>query len=144
VYSRSVTTGASADISTSRPLAGVHILLVDDQMDTLEAICLLLELNGARMTCVGSVEETLASIAEDPPDVLISDLSLPEEDGLSLIRRLRQLPHDRGGRLPAIALTAHANAAMERAALEAGFQRFLRKPIDPGQLLQVLRELLSR
>ena len=133
-----------AALPTPRSLAGVHILLVDDQMDTLEAICLLLELNGARMTCVGSVEETLAAIASDPPDVLISDLSLPGEDGISLIRRLRRLPHDRGGALPAVALTAHTNGATERAALEAGFQRFLRKPIDPDALLAVLRELLAR
>jgi CheY-like chemotaxis protein len=81
-------------------------------------------------------------VEERAPDVIVSDVAMPGEDGLSLIRRLRLLPPDRGGRTPAAALSAYASGEDRRLALQAGFQEHLRKPVEPAQLVAALARIV--
>jgi signal transduction histidine kinase/CheY-like chemotaxis protein len=123
-------------------LAGVRVLLVEDETDIRDALLLTLLAAGARPRAVASAEEALAAMAEAVPDVIVCDIGLPAVDGYALIRRLRTLPRERGGGVPAIALTAYARPQDRRAALEAGFQAHVAKPVDPERLLELLVEQL--
>ena len=125
-------------------LGGVEVLVVDDDPDTLEALGQLLAHAGARVTAAGSAAEALRAIGERRPDVLLSDVGMPGEDGISLIRRVRSLDRERGGSLPAAALTAYTQAADRERALAAGFQAFLSKPVDPRTLATTLARLVGR
>ena len=91
-------------------IAGIKILVVDDEPDVQRLLRRLLEDCEAEVVTASSAEEALGSIVKSPPDVLVSDIGMPGEDGFSLIRRIRELPDDRGGATPAIALTAYARA----------------------------------
>jgi signal transduction histidine kinase/CheY-like chemotaxis protein len=115
------------------PLAGVRVLVVDDEPDARELLPSLLEPHGARVTVAASAAEALAALATEWADVLVADIGMPGEDGYSLIRSVRGL--DGGAKLPAIALTAYAGEGNRRRALEAGFQVHLAKPVDPSELL---------
>jgi CheY-like chemotaxis protein len=95
----------------------------------------MLQLHNARVEIAGSVQEAMAVLERHPPDVLLSDIGMPGEDGYALIRRLRKLPHDWARRLPAIALTAFVRSEDRTQALRAGFDMHLSKPIDAGELL---------
>ena len=90
------------------------------------------------VTMAASAREACDLVEHLQPDILVSDIAMPGEDGLSLIRRVRMLPLDRGGQVPAIALSAYAGAEDRRQALLAGFQRHMSKPVDPAQLLAVI------
>jgi CheY-like chemotaxis protein len=92
---------------------------------------------------VASAPETLDLLEEWLPDVLISDIGMPGEDGYALIRRVRSLPQDGGGRVPAIALTAYVKADDRRKALAAGFQTHVGKPVDPDELALVVAGLVG-
>jgi signal transduction histidine kinase len=124
---------AAAFDAAPSPLAGVRVLVVDDERDARELLPTLLEPHGARVTVAASAAEALAALATEWADVLVADLGMPEEDGYSLIRRVRGL--DGGAELPAIALTAYAGEGHRRRALEAGFQVHLAKPVEPSELL---------
>jgi CheY-like chemotaxis protein len=121
-------------------LSGVRVIAVDDEPDTRDLLGHLLRQWGADVRLAGSAREALELVAEDPPDVLVSDIGLPEEDGYALVRQLRALPPDAGGGIPAVALTAYATADDRTRALAAGFQLHLPKPIDP----EALRVSVSR
>ena len=121
--------------------AGVKILVVDDETDVRDALKLILEQNGAVVTGAASAQEAFAVVEALRPDVILSDIAMPEEDGLSFIRRVRQLPPERGGRVPAAALSAYAGSDHRRQALLAGFQDHVRKPIQPAHLLAVIARL---
>ena len=125
-------------------LAGVSVLLVDDEADARELFTTLLEQSGARVTAVSSGAEALAALAESPPDVLVSDIEMPEESGYDLIRRLRNLPPERGGRIPAVALTAYARSEDRMRALRAGFQIHVSKPVLPAELVAVVSSQVRR
>ncbi len=125
-------------------LDGIHVLAVDDDADTLEAVQHLLEQAGARVSTAGSAEAAFRAIEGEPPDVLLSDIGMPGEDGISLIRRVRALDPDRGGKVPAAALTAYTQAADRERALSAGFQAFLAKPVDPRELAAAVARLAGR
>ena len=114
----------------------IHILLVDDDEDGRKLAQILLEQCGAHVTTAGSGLEGLAAMQSTPPDILISDLAMPGMDGYAFIRRVRALPELR--HIPAIALTAHARADVRVKALQAGFDTFVAKPIDPTELLTVV------
>jgi PAS domain S-box-containing protein len=118
------------------------VLLVDDEEDAREALRLILQQNGMLVTTAASAREASELVERLQPDILLSDIAMPGEDGLSLIRRVRMLPLDRGGQVPAIALSAYAGAEDRRKALLAGFQRYLSKPVDPAHLLSAIATLV--
>ena len=91
-----------------KELYGLKILVVDDDVDTRELIEWVLKRVGAEVTSVGSSREALEVLEREKPHVLVSDLAMPEEDGYALLKKIRALPPERGGRIPAIALTAHS------------------------------------
>ena len=124
--------------SEDRIRPGLTILLVDDEEDAREALRLILQQNGVLVTTAASAREAFELIERLHPDILLSDIAMPGEDGLSLIRRVRMLPFDRGGQILAIALSAYAGAEDRRKALLAGFQRHIPKPVDPADLLAAI------
>jgi CheY-like chemotaxis protein len=125
-------------------LHGLRVLVVDDDEDTLEVLRELLEQAGAAVTAAGSAPAALRELEAHPPDVLLSDIGMPGEDGCSLIRKIRSLGAGRGGDVPAAALTAYTQAERQQAAMEAGFELYLAKPIDPGELTRAVARLASR
>jgi PAS domain S-box-containing protein len=125
-------------------LDGLFVLVVDDQEDTRVFITLVLERCGARVMSVGSAAEALSALQELRPDVLLSDIGMPGEDGYSLIKRVRALPAEQGGQTPAAALTAFARVEDRVKALRAGFQIHLPKPVEPMELASVIATLAGR
>ena len=121
---------------------GLSVLLVDDEQDAREALKLILQQNGMLVTMAASAREACDLVEHLQPDILVSDIAMPGEDGLSLIRRVRMLPFDCGGQVPAIALSAYAGAEDRRKALLAGFQRHIAKPVDPAHLLATIASMI--
>jgi CheY-like chemotaxis protein len=116
------------------PLDGLHVLLVEDNADGREIITMMLEQAGARVTGAVSVREALEALESVQPDVLVSDIGLPDEDGYALVRRLRSKEAERGGFLPAVAMTGFVRAEDRARVLAAGFQVHVPKPIDVTEL----------
>ena len=134
-------------VEASPTLEGLQILVVDDEADALELLNTILQNNGAEVIAVASVKQALTIIetaTDRSPDVLVSDIGMPDEDGYSLIRKLRQLEAQRGGKLPAIALTAYVASDDRQQALLAGFQMHLTKPVDAAELVAVVASLTGR
>ena len=125
-------------------LSGVRILLVEDELDSREILRQMLSLTGALVEAVSSVAEAMVAFDHARPDVLLSDIGMPIEDGYSLIRRIRALPPERGGKVPAAAITAYATAEDRERALAAGFQIHISKPIDLERLSAAIASLLGR
>jgi CheY-like chemotaxis protein len=125
-------------------LRGVSVLVVEDEEDTRELLITALEQCGAEVIAVSSAAEALERLDERPPDVLVSDLAMPGEDGYALIRKVRARPAERGGRVPAAALTAYARAEDRVRSLAAGFQMHVPKPIDPADLVSMVAALAGR
>jgi CheY-like chemotaxis protein len=125
-------------------LGRLRVLVVDDDADSREVVREVLEQAGAEVATASSAREALAAFSAAPPDVLLSDLGMPEQDGYDLIRRVRALGPDHGGRVPAAALTAYTQAEDRRAALVAGYQGYLSKPIDPAELTAAVAKLAGR
>ncbi|MEH1777701.1 MAG: response regulator [Nostoc sp.] len=138
---REVTGKISSPAST--PLAGLRVLVVDDETDTRNFLSFMFEEYGAFATAVGSVDEALAVLEQAKPDILISDIGMSEQDGYTLIRKLRSLEPEKGGRIPAIALTAYTREEDHLEALSAGFQQHLSKPIDPNKLIAAVANVLK-
>ena len=125
-------------------LKDIRILVVEDERDTLDLLVTALAQCGAEVTSAVSVPEALAAFDRAAPDVLVSDIGLPVEDGYSLIRKVRSRTPARGGRIPAAAVTAYAGAEDRRRALDAGFQSHLAKPVDPSELVMTIAALAGR
>ena len=123
-------------------LSGIRVLAVDDDADARDLVVFLLEDCGASVTAVSNADDALAVLTQSVPDVLLSDIGMPDTDGYMLLRQVRALPPEQGGLVPAIALTAYAGEIDYRLALAAGFQRHLSKPLDPDQLVQAMLDLL--
>ncbi|HUG53291.1 MAG TPA: response regulator [Vicinamibacteria bacterium] len=121
-------------------LDGIRVLIVEDDEDTRDVLTLGLELQGAEVCGVGSAKEAFGAVDQFSPDVILSDIGLPDEDGLSLIRRLRQLPAD-SGRIPAAAVTAFTLGDDGQEPIRAGFQRHFRKPVETRELFEAVAEL---
>jgi CheY-like chemotaxis protein len=119
------------------------VLVVEDEVETRDMIHLVLEEAGARVTDVGSVREAETTLERALPDVLVSDLALPGEDGYTLIKRLRLRPLEQGGEIPAIAVTAHCRASDRARAMSSGYQMFLHKPVNTSELVGALVFLAS-
>ncbi|WP_017653431.1 ATP-binding protein [Fortiea contorta] len=131
---------APANLETS-PLSGIDILVVDDEIDTRELIAFVLETAGGNVTTAASALEALEAIAQTPPDVLVSDIGMPNMDGYMLIEQVRAMQTPSDSQILAIALTAYAGEMNQQQALRAGFQNHLAKPIDPEQLVQAISNL---
>jgi CheY-like chemotaxis protein len=127
-----------------RPPDGLTVLLVDDEEDAREALRLILQQNGMVVTTAASAPEAFDLVERLQPDILLSDVAMPGEDGLSLIRRVRLLPPGGGGLIPAAALSAYAGAGDRRSALLAGFQHHVAKPVDPVHLLAVIARMARK
>jgi len=115
------------------------VLIVEDDHDSRNVLAVLLQRLGALVEAVASAKEAYDRVAHRRPDVLVSDIGMPEEDGYSLIRRLRQMTADR--RLPAIALTAYARKQDADAALGAGYDCHLPKPVTPADLVRAIKNV---
>jgi CheY-like chemotaxis protein len=133
---------AESPTQRPRPVNGATILLVDDEQDAREALQLILQQNGMTVATAGSAREGFELIERLRPDILLTDIAMPGEDGLSLMRRVRRLPPSSGGLIPAAAVSAYAGASDRRKALLAGFQYHVAKPVDPVHLLAVIASML--
>jgi signal transduction histidine kinase/ActR/RegA family two-component response regulator len=135
-----------APVIASRPLVrldGLRVLVVDDEADARRVLALVLEQVGAIVTATGSVREAIEALPKARPDVLVSDLGMPDQDGFDLIRQVRDEGYDASD-LPAVALTAFVQKDDARLALLAGFQVHVPKPIDPHDLTSVIARLAGR
>ena len=134
--------GENAAPSDNSPnLDGLRVLVVDDDADVRQWITVLLQERKAEVIAVGSVGEALKALEQQKPDVLVSDIGLPNEDGYALIRKIRELEPEMGGRIPAVALTAYARVEDYSKALAEGFQLHVAKPIRTAQLVAVVASL---
>ncbi|MBN3942023.1 PAS domain S-box protein [Nostoc sp. NMS9] len=134
------------DSSNSEPssnLNGVKVLVVDDDTDTREFIVFLLEQYGANVRAVTSANEALAALAQSLPDILLSDIGMPEVDGCMFMRQLRTLPPEQGGQIRAIALTAYAGEMNAQQVLRAGFNKHIAKPVEPSELVDAIANLIA-
>jgi CheY-like chemotaxis protein len=125
-------------------LDGVRVLVVDDDLDACELLETALREAGAVVCAVTSAHAALAAVESFHPDLLLSDIGMPEEDGYTLIRRVRALESAQGGHVPAVALTAFASQVDREQALALGFDEHLAKPTSPSELSQTLARLLKR
>jgi signal transduction histidine kinase len=125
-------------------LGGLEVLVVDDEQDGRDVITEILERAHARVTVAASAAEALDVLGRLRPAVLVSDIGMPDEDGFTLMRKVRALPEHRGGRVPAVALTAYARAVDRQQAMMAGYDVHLGKPVDPGELVDVVAGLAAR
>jgi PAS domain S-box-containing protein len=124
-------------------LQGIQILVVDDETDTRDLIAFLLEQAGASVATAASASEALTLLIRSKPELLVSDIGMPEMNGYMLMKQIRTLPPDQGGQVKAIALTAYAGDFDQQQALQAGFQRHLAKPIEPQELIQAISVLCN-
>lgn len=133
-----------AKTETEKPLNDIKILIVEDDEDSREVLELFLQQSGARVLCAESAQTAmnlLESAKNDLPDVIISDLAMPVEDGYSLIKRIRHLPANEGGEIPAMALSAFASTDDKQKAADAGFQMYHTKPFEPDDLIEEVIKL---
>jgi len=122
----------------------LRVLVVDDEEDTRDLLRAVLERCGSEVVTAGSAREALEALEKSKPDVLVSDIGMPEEDGYALIGKVRSLSPERGGKVPAIALTAYARVEDRVRVLVAGFQVHLPKPIEPIELVAIVASLAGR
>jgi CheY-like chemotaxis protein len=125
-------------------LDALRILVVDDNTDGRVLTSLVLTQAGADVKAAASVREALQMLEAERPDVLVSDIGLPDEDGLGLIRHIRQAEAECGGFIPAVALTGYARAEDRDRSLTAGFQAHVSKPVDPAELAAAIATLTHR
>ncbi len=125
-------------------LNGLRVLIVDDEADARQIISTVIAQTGAEVKTCESAHEALQTLEEWRPDVLMSDIGMPGEDGYSLINKVRSLPAERGGQTPAAAFTAYARDEDRNRALAAGYQMHLAKPVSSGQLVAVIARLAGR
>jgi CheY-like chemotaxis protein/two-component sensor histidine kinase len=125
-------------------LEGLKVLVADDEFDARELFRVGLGQCGAEVSTAGSAREALAAIEASRPDILISDIGMPGEDGYELIRKVRALPAERGGKIPAIALTAYARTEDRLRVLRAGYQMHISKPVELAELVAVISSLIQR
>ncbi|MDF0555703.1 PAS domain S-box protein [Kamptonema sp. UHCC 0994] len=123
-------------------LTGIRVLTVDDDPDARELLIVILTEYGAEVMTVSSAAEVFTALESFQPDILISDIGMPEIDGYTLLQLVRTLSPEKGGQIPAIALTAYAGEVDEQRALTVGFQRHITKPIEPNQLAQAVVMLM--
>ncbi|MDB5327052.1 MAG: histidine kinase [Phycisphaerales bacterium] len=141
-------TSANAEVSVGAEpslegLAGLGIVLVDDDDDAREVLTAVLIRHGLRVSAAASAAEAMQLCLARRPDLIISDISMPDEDGYSFIRRVHAMPESAVRRIPAIALTAHARASDRERTLEAGYNDHVAKPVNPADLITAIRHVMS-
>jgi CheY-like chemotaxis protein len=129
-------------VTPPRSLEGVRILLVEDDDDIRDLLRIALESRGGVLTAVDGTRAAIAALALQTPDIVISDITMPGEDGHALMRKVRSLPLARGGRIPAIALTALDSREARVASRDAGFHYHLTKPVDARKLVEIVADLV--
>ena len=134
--------GGGGQAASQIKLRGLRVVVVDDERDTLELLAVALAQQGVEVRARTNAREALEVIREWKPDMVISDIAMPEEDGYSLIRKLRALPPDEGGATPAVALTAYVGVEERTRVLSSGFQAYVPKPVEPSGLLSILAGLV--
>jgi CheY-like chemotaxis protein len=135
---------ASSELVCPPQLTGLRVLVVDDEAETLEMLQFILEGCGARVSKASSAAAALEAIRAEAFDVLISDIGMPDEDGYSLIAKVRALDKEQGGKIPAAALTAYASEGDRVRTLLSGFQIHVPKPVSPSELAAVVANLADR
>ncbi|HWM94649.1 MAG TPA: ATP-binding protein [Thermoanaerobaculia bacterium] len=125
-------------------LHGLKVLAVDDEADARQLLAAVLQQCGAEVRTCSSAAEALAALEEYRPDILVSDIGMPEEDGYALIRKVRSLEAESGGRIPAVALTAYARLEDRLQAFSAGYNMHVPKPVEPAELAVVIASLTNR
>ncbi|HVF87642.1 MAG TPA: PAS domain S-box protein, partial [Pyrinomonadaceae bacterium] len=136
--------GSLSPAESDERLDGMRLLVVDDEPDTCEMLRAMLTQRGAEVVVARSAEEALVEIQRSRFDLLISDIGMPGADGYELLGRVRGLPADRGGHIPAVALTAYARTEDRLRALRAGYQMHVPKPVESTELIAVLSSLAAR
>ncbi|MDP9000492.1 MAG: ATP-binding protein, partial [Myxococcota bacterium] len=135
---------ALASGTAGKLLAGLRVLVCEDDVDSRELLDAVLSAEGATVLVAAAAAEAMEHLREFRPDVLVSDIGLPVVDGYALMRQIRELAPDEGGRVPAIALTAYAGMEDARKAFSAGYQLHVAKPVDPGDLTVRVANLAGR
>jgi CheY-like chemotaxis protein/nitrogen-specific signal transduction histidine kinase len=125
-------------------LDGVHVLLVEDDDDSRKLLGTMLKRYGAKVTSTKSAAEALDVFENEVPDVIISDIGMPDQDGYQLIRKLRALPVEKGGKIPAIALTGYASRKDRERALRSGYHQHMAKPIEQVDMINAIATLIGR
>ncbi len=125
-------------------LKGIRILVVEDDEDTRDLLKILLEGQGGVVTTASSVQEALTAYDQSRPNVIVADIGMPDYNGYTLIGRVRARDRERGGLVPAIALTAFTTAIDRDTVLSAGFQVHMPKPFEPSQLISVIADLAAK
>jgi CheY-like chemotaxis protein len=141
-----VQSAVTRDRLSSEPslnLTGVQVLVIDDETDSREFVAFVLEQAGASVITATSASEGFAILTQSLPDVVLSDIGMPDMDGYMLMHQIRALPPEQGGQIPAIALTAYAGDFNQQQALAAGFQQHLSKPVEPNVLLVAIASLIN-
>jgi PAS domain S-box-containing protein len=130
--------------ASTHPLDGLRVLVVDDEADARELLVAILAEDGAEVIAVASAAEAIDALQRLQPNILVSDIGMPGEDGYTLMRKVRALDAEQGGQIPAVALTAYARASDRTEALNAGFQLHVPKPVNAAELALALAKLAGR
>jgi CheY-like chemotaxis protein len=125
-------------------LDGLKVLVVDDEPDVRNFVLMTFKECGAETATASNADEALRILEEWRPDVLVADIGMPDEDGYTLIHRVRSLPPDRGGKTPAMALTAYARTEDRVRILSSGYQIHVAKPVEPVELIAAVASLAGR
>ena len=142
--SERVIDGNGLQVEFSKTLDGLRILVIDDEADSRDLMSAILTRSGAVVKCCESTAAGLKAFREWKPDLLVSDIGIPVEDGYELIRKLRKLRLKAAREAPAIALTAYATKEDKARALASGFQVHIPKPIEPASLIRSIASLMKR
>jgi hypothetical protein len=135
----------NGELSKLRPaLEGLRVLVVDDEPDVRDFALMTFQECGAEGAAAATCAEALHILMDWRPDVLVADIGMPDEDGYSLIHKVRSLPADRGGRTPAMALTAYARTEDRVRILSSGYQIHVAKPVEPVELIAAVASLAGR
>ena len=137
------TTNSRTTVSGTLPLANIRVLVVDDEADSRDFLAFVLEQAGAEVTAAASASVALQILSQSKPDILLSDIGMPEMDGYMFMRQVRSLESEQENNIPAIALTAYAGEMNQQQALAAGFQRHITKPVAPETLVQEIENMVS-
>jgi len=137
-------TAREVEFTSNPDLTGISVLVVDDDADAMQLVKHMLEQCGATVTTCASAAECLKCLPEGRPDVLITDIGMPDMDGYALIKQIRALSPEQGGQTPTIALTAFARSEDRRRAMMSGFDIHVSKPVEPDELVAVVARLARR
>ena len=129
-------------VAVAGALDGVRILLVEDDDDIRDLLSMALQAQGAALVAVPSAPDAVAALEAETPDVVLADINMPGQDGHAFLRMVRQLPLTRGGKVPAIAITALDSREARLKSRDAGFHYHLTKPVDPRKLVELVAGLV--